>query len=175
MTKDEFTSHTTSQWYSCKSSNVIYLTECKRCGHQYVEETSQPLQCRINSPIRHLTSEDWRIPCGGALQQPSTLYGDMAVTVIDKLYSPDPTLRKMRESRWIRDLRTTFPQGMCLTVDSLWIFSPPKTFEYWQSANYTISGCTVLPATIKDIERDFCYLNACNYSVPDEGSSGAET
>ena len=43
----------------------------------------------------------------------------IAVMVIDKLYSPDPTLHKMRESRWMRDLRTAFPQGMNLRVDSL--------------------------------------------------------
>ena len=34
----------------------------------------------------------------------------------------------------------------------------------------------VLPATIIHVfvEGDFCYLSACNYSVPDEGTSGAE-
>ena len=43
----------------------------------------------------------------------------MAVMVIDKLFSPDPTLWKMRESRWIRDLSITFPRGMNPRVDSL--------------------------------------------------------
>ena len=32
-----------------------------------------------------------------------------------------------------------------------------------------------MPVTIIHRERDFCYLNECNYNVPDEGSSGAET
>ena len=44
---------------------------------------------------------------------------DMPVMVVDKLYNPDPTLRKMREGRWIKDLMTEFPQGMNLRVDSL--------------------------------------------------------
>ena len=45
--------------------------------------------------------------------------GDMAVMVIDQLHSLDPTLQKIRESRWIRDLRTSFLQGKNLRVDSL--------------------------------------------------------
>ena len=38
-----------------------------------------------------------------------------------------------------------------------------------------MNGCKILPATIIYIERETCYLNACNYSIPDEGFSGAET
>ena len=45
--------------------------------------------------------------------------GDMAVTVIDQLHSLDPTLWKIRESRWITDLGTAFTQGMNLSVHSL--------------------------------------------------------
>ena len=44
VTSDEFSSHTTGKSFkvkiqaSCKSSNVIYLITCRRCGHQYVGE-----------------------------------------------------------------------------------------------------------------------------------------
>ena len=40
MTTDEFTSHKTGQVFkmksaaSCKSSNIVYLISCRRCGHQ---------------------------------------------------------------------------------------------------------------------------------------------
>ena len=44
---------------------------------------------------------------------------DMTVMVIDQIYSRDPTLRKIKESRWIRDLGTSYPLGMNLRVDSL--------------------------------------------------------
>ena len=50
---DEFSSHTTGQSFkvkfhaSCKSSNVVYLITCRRCGLQYVGETSQLLHTRI--------------------------------------------------------------------------------------------------------------------------------
>ena len=33
---------------SCKSSNIVYLINCRRCGQQYVGETGQLLHRRIN-------------------------------------------------------------------------------------------------------------------------------
>ena len=44
-----------------KSSNIIYLIECKICGHQYIGETGQPLHCRFNDPrfdIAHLRTDE---------------------------------------------------------------------------------------------------------------------
>ena len=44
---------------------------------------------------------------------------DLTVVAIDQLYSHDPCLCKIRESRWIRTLGTANPFGMNLRVDSL--------------------------------------------------------
>ena len=54
MATDEFSSYTTGKVFkvkfsaSCKSSNVIYLITCRRCGLQYVGEMGQPLHMRVN-------------------------------------------------------------------------------------------------------------------------------
>ena len=125
-TTDMFTSHMTGERYrmkgsaSCKSSNVIYLIQCRRCGHQYVGETGQPLHSRINghrSDIAHRRTDE--SPVAAHFNSTAHSVEDMTVMVIDQLYHQDSTLRKLRESRWIRDLRTSFPQGMNLRVDSL--------------------------------------------------------
>ena len=34
---------------TCKTSNVVYLIQCKKCGQQYVSETGQALHCRMNN------------------------------------------------------------------------------------------------------------------------------
>ena len=34
--------------FNCKSSNLIYLISCKKCGLQYVGQTRQALHCRLN-------------------------------------------------------------------------------------------------------------------------------
>ena len=41
------------------------------------------------------------------------------VVAIDQIHNHDPRLCKIRESRWIRILGTSYPSGMNLRVDSL--------------------------------------------------------
>ena len=54
VTTDTFTSSVTGERFnlklraSCKTSNIIYLIQCRRCGLQYVGETGQPLHYRMN-------------------------------------------------------------------------------------------------------------------------------
>ena len=124
---DEFTSHTTGLVYkmnfaaSCKSSNIIYLITCRRCGQQYVGETGQPLHRRVNNHrfnIAHRRTEE--SPVAEHFNGEGHALSDMTVVAIDQIYSHDPCLRKIRESRWIRTLGTSYPSGMNLRVDSLW-------------------------------------------------------
>ena len=81
-------------------------------------ETGQELHCRINGhrfDIAHRNTEESPVAehfCSGGHS-----YADMVVAVIDRVR--DPILRKIRESRWIRTLRTSTPEGMNLRVDSL--------------------------------------------------------
>ena len=126
LTTDEFSSHTTGENFkvkiraSCKSSNVIYLIMCRRCGQQYVGETGQPLHRRINShrfDITHKRTDE--SPVAGHFNSNAHSPADMAVMVIDQIRNRDPCLRKIRESRWIRTLRTSYPLGMNLRVDCL--------------------------------------------------------
>ena len=126
MTTDEFTSHKTGQVFkmkfaaSCKSSDIVYLISCRRCGQQYVGETEQQLHCRINShryDIRHRRTEE--SPVAEHFNGAGHTLADLTVVAIDQLHSHDACLRKIRESRWIRTLGTSYPFGMNLRVDSL--------------------------------------------------------
>ena len=78
VTSDEFFSHTTGKFFkvkiraSCESSNLIYLTTCRRYGQQYVGETGQPFHLRVNGhrfDIVHRRTDEFS--CGTALQQRS--------------------------------------------------------------------------------------------------------
>ena len=126
MTTDEFTSHKTGQVFkmkfaaSCKSSNIVHLISCRRCGPQYVGETGQELHCRINghrSDIRHRRTEESLVAehFNGA----GHTLADLTVVAIDQLYSHDACICKILESRWIRTLGTSYPFGINLRVDSL--------------------------------------------------------
>ena len=123
---DEFSSHTTGQLFkvkfraSCKSSNIVYLITCRRCGLQYVGETSQPLHARIRghrSDIMHRRTDV--SPVAEHFNSGAHSVADMTVMVIELSPSRDPCLRKVKEGRWIRTLETSSPSGMNLRVDSL--------------------------------------------------------
>ena len=71
---DEFSSHTTGQFFkvkfhaSCKSSNIVYLITCRRCGLQYVGENESTTPCKDQwSSFWYHAQEDWRVPCGWSL------------------------------------------------------------------------------------------------------------
>ena len=126
MATDEFSSHTTGKVFkvkfraSCKSSNVIYLITCRRCGLQYVGETGQPFHMRVNGPrydIAHQRTEE--SPVADHFNSGAHAESDMAVMVIELARSCDACLRKIRESRWIRTLGTSSHSGINLRVDGL--------------------------------------------------------
>ena len=104
VTTDTFSSSVTGEHFklklsaSCKTSNVIYLIQCKRCGLQYVGETGQPLHNRMNSHrfnIAHgRTNES---PVAAHFTSEGHTEIDMSVMVIDRCWKEDAILRKIRE------------------------------------------------------------------------------
>ena len=146
---------------SCKSSNIIYLITYRRCSQQYVGKTGQPLHRRVNNHcfnIVHRRTEE--SPVTEHFNDNGHTLEDMTVAVIDQIHSRDPCLRKIRESRWIRTLGTSFPSGMNLRVDSLW-----KLLD-----DHPLTRVSMCPADIKATgfstshEHDHCMINGhkCN-------------
>ena len=92
-TTAEFTSHSTGQQYqlkttaSCKTMNVVYIIQCKKCGQQYVGETTQALHCRMNNhraDIIHKKIENKPVAVHFSTQRHSV--EDLEVMVIDRLW-----------------------------------------------------------------------------------------
>ena len=113
-------------YLNCHTSNVIYLITCNRCYLQYVGETAQKLNERINfhktgfrHPTKHghckILSDHFNVGmCKGASYK---------VQIIEKLEGDgrtergalDPSLtqiRKQKEIKWIKSLRTAYPYGL---------------------------------------------------------------
>ena len=92
MAIDEFSSHKTGQVFkikfvlACKSSNIVYLIICRRCGQQYVGETGQLLNRMINSHcfnIAHRRTEE--SPVAEHFNGEGHTLADMTVVAIDQL------------------------------------------------------------------------------------------
>ena len=105
---------------TCKTNNIVYLIECRRCGLQYVGESGQPLHKRMNGhrfDVTHGRVEE--SPVAAHFRSAGHSEADLSVCVIDRLWTDDVIRRKNRESRWIRTLGTLWPRGMNLRSDAL--------------------------------------------------------
>ena len=96
---DEFSSQKTGQSYkvkfcaSCKFFNIVYLSTCRRCGLQYMGETSQPPHARINghwSDIAHRRTDV--SPVAEHFNSSGHSVSNMTVMVIELSSSRDPCL-----------------------------------------------------------------------------------
>lgn len=107
---------------TCSSTNVIYLVTCSRCGIQYVGETSNGLNKRMNGhryTIRnkkmtllaeHFSGNDEGCNITHFKVQPIERVSDDQKNV--------KTSRLKRESFWIKELRTLTPYGLNDRLDS---------------------------------------------------------
>ena len=112
----------TSEPLKCSSSNIIYLITCNRCGIQYVGETSQRLNRRMNNhrtSIRNkknlLLYEHFNYPDGCNL---SHLKIQPIEQIVEKKNGDAKTDRLKREAFWIKELRTLTPYGLNDRLDT---------------------------------------------------------
>ena len=99
---------------SCKTTNVVYLITCTKCGKQYVGETGDHVNQRMNGH-----RDDWkhkrfeRSPVAEHFCSPEHDFLNHA-TLCCLDHNPEWTdrTRKARESYWIRRLNTLRPYGI---------------------------------------------------------------
>ena len=81
-------------------------------------KTGQPLVLRINGHRFNITyGKTEESPVVEHFNSEGHTLADVIVMAIDKIHSHDSCFRKIRESRWIRTLGTSYPLGMNLRVD----------------------------------------------------------
>ena len=105
---------------SRKTSNIIYLIQCRKCGLQFVGETRQPLLDRMTShhfDIVHCQTDISPVAAHFTSKHHSVT--DLSVIIIDVCWKEATILRKIRQSRWIRTLGTSWPSSLNLRTDSL--------------------------------------------------------
>ena len=97
---------------SCQSKNIIYLITCMRCKKQYVGQTSNQLNTRIN---QHRTSilNKKSILIAKHFNLPGHSILDLKVQPIDQATSKKPSEELHHlETFWIKTLRTLTPHGL---------------------------------------------------------------
>ena len=112
-----FTSKVTGKSYeirkhfNCKSSCVIYLLECNKCGIQYVGQTHTTISKRMTSHRHDIRNKVEKSVSSHFNKETSHSLCDIRVIVIDDAPS-NLTSHILRESSWIQALVTTETAGL---------------------------------------------------------------
>ena len=112
-----FKSHSTGEKYSvkqfmtCKTQNLVYLIQCKRCGQQYVGQTGRALKERVNEHCREIKKKSRGR--GGVAEhfcKKGHSIEDLEVMGIEAGLQ-NKSERRKREKHWI-DVLQTVKKGM---------------------------------------------------------------
>jgi hypothetical protein len=101
-------------YVNCKTPNVVYPLDCHVCGSQYVGESVQPFNKRMNGHRRDLPKKTL-LPVSQHFLSPGHSlddFGRSKIYIIDHNPSCKENQRQKRESFCIRELRTLHPDGI---------------------------------------------------------------
>ena len=99
---------------SCKTKNLIYLITCDQCGMQYVGETSQFFKSRIGQHRSGIKTKRGCRILTKHFNSGCTSFKAKIIEALPYLQTEEETnkARRVRESFFIRELRTKYPYGL---------------------------------------------------------------
>ena len=96
---------------NCQTENLVYCINCNKCKEQYVGESEKTLSIRFSQHRGYVNCNQLEKSTGEHFNQPGHKLSDMNVTVLEKVHSKDPFMRKVRESHFIKKMNTKY-KGM---------------------------------------------------------------
>ena len=116
VTGEKFQARTTT---NCKTSNVVYLIECRKCKLRGKNEESPPF--KVDG---HRSNYYWRLPdkpirMGMHFNTLGHTFDDLTVVIIEQMHVASATHRKNWESFWIRTLRSLAPHSLSIESQAL--------------------------------------------------------
>ena len=120
-----FSSQITKETYDirhnldCKSSKVIYLLDCQKCGAQYVGKSETPFNIRLNNHRKDVNNTEATLSVSKHFQEANHSFNkDAKFTLIEKIKNHNISQKDMRrtlenhEDLWILKLQTLKPNGL---------------------------------------------------------------
>ena len=95
----------------CQTSNLVYCISCDRFPEQYVGATQKTLAQRFCQHRGYLRNSKLDQLTGRHFDLPGHSMANMKVTIIEKIHSNDPQMRKTRERLYIQNFNTYY-KGM---------------------------------------------------------------
>ena len=100
---------------NCKSKNLIYLIECKKCTKQYIGETKRQLHERFGEHRRSIQNHHQLIkptPVSTHFNQPGHSIDHLLLTPLELIHNTRDSVRKAREAHLINKAMTLEPLGI---------------------------------------------------------------
>ena len=105
--------------FDCKSSKVIYLLDCQKCGAQYVGKSETPFSIRLNNHRKDVNNTEATISVSKHFREANHSFNrDAKFTLIEKIKNDNISQKDIRkilenhEDLWILKLRTLKPNGL---------------------------------------------------------------
>ena len=96
---------------NCQTKNMLYCISCDRCPAQYIGESDRTLQERFSEHRGYVKNEHLNKATGEHFNKPGHQLSDMRVSILEKIFSTDPAVRKERELHFIKQMNTKY-KGM---------------------------------------------------------------
>ena len=93
------------------------MITCKSCSKQYVGETKDPLNIRINGHRSSIYTNDQESPIGPHFNLPGHSWHDMSVIAIETNSTWSDRERQDKEKFWQHQLKTFMPHGLNKSAD----------------------------------------------------------
>ena len=103
--------HDICQKVNCQDRNIIYLIGCSHCRMQYVGESERTLKERFSDHKGYVANHHLNKATGFHFNLPGHKIHHMTVTILEKIHSRSPQIRKTRESMFIEQFNTKY-KGM---------------------------------------------------------------
>ena len=101
---------------TCTDENIIYVISCEKdngdCAKvhpQYVGETGHSAKWRCSRHLGTITNDsqvDTTVPVGVHFRMPGHSHSDLKFLPIEKIFSKNPFVRKVRETFYIKQYQT---------------------------------------------------------------------
>ena len=97
----------------CTTTNSVYCLSCLKCGLQYIGTTKKEIKARFKEHKGYVTNfKNHQDKITGAhFNLPGHSVSDMRISVLEKVFNPDPMIREQREKYFINKFEAKY-KGM---------------------------------------------------------------
>ena len=93
---------------NCQAKNILYCISCDKCSLQYIGESERTLKERFSEHKGYVVNNMRTKATGDHYNQKGHKVSDMKITIIEKIFSSDPAVRKEREKFFINRFNTKY-------------------------------------------------------------------